>query len=177
MKRKPEARMTKFTCNEIHALFFNHHLWQNGCFWALSFLRWFSGIYFESDMRCFLFEFLTVIFFTEPGRQSCVQPPTWRTRSPYVSSPMTEWPSYTPRHEVPFSSPSATLRATVEAFEQTSTRVSEYATYWSYNETTGISSSSTEACCSVPDFKSVSVFFSFAFQDLCFLSDCISKHV
>jgi hypothetical protein len=36
-------------------------------------------------------------------------PPTWRTRSPYLYSPG-RWPSYTPRHWVPFSSPSTTHR-------------------------------------------------------------------
>jgi hypothetical protein len=32
-------------------------------------------------------------------------PLTWRTRSSYLHSPGTGWPSYTPRHWVPFSSP------------------------------------------------------------------------
>jgi hypothetical protein len=39
-------------------------------------------------------------------------PPTWRGRSPYLYSPGTGWPSYTPRHWVPFLSPSTTHRAT-----------------------------------------------------------------
>jgi hypothetical protein len=49
---------------------------------------------------------------TEQGRQPCVQPSTWRTRSLYLCPPVTGWPSYIPRHEVPFSSPSRTRRAT-----------------------------------------------------------------
>jgi hypothetical protein len=49
-------------------------------------------------------------------------PPTWRARSPYLCPPGTEWPSYTPRHWVPFSSPSTTRRTTVEVFEPASTR-------------------------------------------------------
>jgi hypothetical protein len=31
--------------------------------------------------------------------------PTWRARSPYLYPPGTGWPSYNPRHWVPFSSP------------------------------------------------------------------------
>jgi hypothetical protein len=48
-------------------------------------------------------------------------PPTWRTRSPYLYPPGTGWPSYTPRHRVPFSSPFTTRRTTVEVFEPAST--------------------------------------------------------
>jgi hypothetical protein len=32
-------------------------------------------------------------------------PPTWRARFPYLYPPGTGWPSYTPRHWVPFSLP------------------------------------------------------------------------
>jgi hypothetical protein len=32
------------------------------------------------------------------GRQPHTQPPTWRTRSPYLYPLETGWPSYTPRH-------------------------------------------------------------------------------
>jgi hypothetical protein len=39
----------------------------------------------------------------------------------FVYPPGTGWPSYTPRHWVPFSSPSTTRRATVELFEPAST--------------------------------------------------------
>jgi hypothetical protein len=36
--------------------------------------------------------------------------PTWRATSPYLYPTGIGWPSYTPRHWVPFSSPPATLR-------------------------------------------------------------------
>jgi hypothetical protein len=48
--------------------------------------------------------------------------PIWRARSPYLHPPGTGWPSYTPRHWVPFSSPPTTRRATVEVFDPASTR-------------------------------------------------------
>jgi hypothetical protein len=54
--------------------------------------------------------FEVIIFFTEHGHQSCMQPPTWRTRSLYLCPPVTGWPSYTPSHWVPFLSPSVTHR-------------------------------------------------------------------
>jgi hypothetical protein len=47
-------------------------------------------------------------------------PPTWRARSPYLYTPGIGWPSYTPRHRVPFSSP-PTREAMVEIFEPVST--------------------------------------------------------
>jgi hypothetical protein len=61
-------------------------------------------------------------------------PPTWRARSPYLYLPGTGWPSYTPRHWVPFSSPTTTRRATMEVFEPASTRVelSNSSTIFSY---------------------------------------------
>jgi hypothetical protein len=49
------------------------------------------------------------------------QPPTWRVRSPYLYPPGIGWPSYNPRHWVPFSSPPTTRRATVEVFDPAST--------------------------------------------------------
>jgi hypothetical protein len=48
-------------------------------------------------------------------------PPTWTVRTPYLCPPGTGWPSYTPRHRVPFSSPPTTRRATVEVFKPIST--------------------------------------------------------
>jgi hypothetical protein len=51
-------------------------------------------------------------------------PPTWRARSLYLYPPGTVWPSYTPRHWVPFSSPPTTCSARVGIFEPTSTRAS-----------------------------------------------------
>jgi hypothetical protein len=55
--------------------------------------------------------------------------PTWRAKSPYLYPPGTRRPSYTPRHWVPFSSPSTTRRATVEEFEPAFTRASNYPAY------------------------------------------------
>jgi hypothetical protein len=40
--------------------------------------------------------------FTEQGRQPCVQPPTWRTRSLYLYPPVTGWPSIPPGTGFPF---------------------------------------------------------------------------
>jgi hypothetical protein len=49
-------------------------------------------------------------------------PPTWTVRSLYLYHPGTGYPSYTPRHWIPLSSPPVTSRATVEVFEHASTR-------------------------------------------------------
>jgi hypothetical protein len=49
-------------------------------------------------------------------------PPTWRTMSPYLYPPGTGWPSYTPKHWVPFTSPPMTRKSTVEIFEPASTQ-------------------------------------------------------
>jgi hypothetical protein len=43
-------------------------------------------------------------------------PQTWRSRFPYLYPPGTGWPSYTPRHWVPFTSSLRTRRATVKVF-------------------------------------------------------------
>jgi hypothetical protein len=40
--------------------------------------------------------------------------PTWRAKFPYLYPPGTGWPSYTPRHWVPFMSSVTTRRATLE---------------------------------------------------------------
>jgi hypothetical protein len=48
-------------------------------------------------------------------------PQTWRAKFLYLYPLGTVWPSYTPRHLVPFSSPPATRRVTVEVFEHNST--------------------------------------------------------
>jgi hypothetical protein len=45
---------------------------------------------------------------------SFVTPPTWRARFQYLFPSRTGWPSYTPGHCVPYSSPLTTRRATVE---------------------------------------------------------------
>jgi hypothetical protein len=42
---------------------------------------------------------LVIIFYC---RLKFETPPTWRARSPYLYPPRTGWPSYTPRHWVPF---------------------------------------------------------------------------
>jgi hypothetical protein len=44
-------------------------------------------------------------------------PPTWRAMSPYLYPPRTEWPGYTPRHWVLFSSPPTTSRACVSTLQ------------------------------------------------------------
>jgi hypothetical protein len=49
-------------------------------------------------------------------------PPTWRTRSPYLHPPGIGWPSYTPRHWIPFLLPPMTRGATVEVFVPASTQ-------------------------------------------------------
>jgi hypothetical protein len=43
-------------------------------------------------------------------------PPTYGTRMPYLYPPSTGWPSYTPRHWIPFSWPPTTCRVMVEIF-------------------------------------------------------------
>jgi hypothetical protein len=55
-------------------------------------------------------------------------PPTWRVSFPYLYPPGTGWPSYGPRHWVPFSSPPTTRRATVvsELLRSSSSRVALY---------------------------------------------------
>jgi hypothetical protein len=77
----------------------HHHHWHNSPFWSHSFpykilpdlirfsLLWISQLQF---------------YFTGQGRQPCVQPPNWRTRSPYVYPPVTGWPSYIPGTGLPF---------------------------------------------------------------------------
>jgi hypothetical protein len=67
-------------------------------------------------------DFATNVLFKEQGHQPCVQLPTWRTRSLYLCPPVTGWLSYTPRHRVPFSSPSTTRRAKVEVLQPAFTR-------------------------------------------------------
>jgi hypothetical protein len=47
--------------------------------------------------------------------------PNLEVHVPYLYSPRIGWPSYTPRHWVPFSSPPTTRRATVEVFVPAST--------------------------------------------------------
>jgi hypothetical protein len=42
---------------------------------------------------------------------------TWRARSPYLYPPGTRWPSYTPRHWVPFLLPFTNRRVMVEVVQ------------------------------------------------------------
>jgi hypothetical protein len=72
-----------------------HHQWRNSPFLTIAFLRRFCQI--ASGFR---FGFHNNIFFTEQGRQPCVQPQIWKARSLYLGPPVTGWPSYTPRHQV-----------------------------------------------------------------------------
>jgi hypothetical protein len=51
-------------------------------------------------------------------------PLTWRVRSLFLHPPGRRWPSYTPKHWVPFLSLPTTRKATVEAFDPASTRYS-----------------------------------------------------
>jgi hypothetical protein len=44
----------------------------------------------------------------------------WRSRSRYLYPAGIEWPSYNPRHSVPFSLPPSTHRATVDIFKSAS---------------------------------------------------------
>jgi hypothetical protein len=56
------------------------------------------------------------------ARSSALHPtPTWGTRSVYLCSPVTGWPSYNPRHWIAFLSSSVACRATVEVFYPVST--------------------------------------------------------
>jgi hypothetical protein len=95
---------------------FLHHHWQKSPFWAIAFLKRFCQVCRPSGFHVFEFHI------TEKGCHPCVEPPTWRTRSPYLCSPVTGWLSYTPRYRVPFSSLSTTLRAAVKLSQHASTR-------------------------------------------------------
>jgi hypothetical protein len=50
-------------------------------------------------------DFTTLIFSQIKVMRFVANPPTRRTRSLYICPPVTGWPSYTPRHWVPFLSP------------------------------------------------------------------------
>jgi hypothetical protein len=62
----------------------HHHLWHDSPLWAIAYLGF-------PDNRIFM----------GWGCQPHAQPPTWRTRPPYLWPPGTEWSSYTHRHWVP----------------------------------------------------------------------------
>jgi hypothetical protein len=59
----------------------HHHHWQDSHFLIIAFLRRFSQMSLRSYGFHF-FGFLNNNFFTEQGCQPCIQPPTWRSRSP-----------------------------------------------------------------------------------------------
>jgi hypothetical protein len=56
--------------------------------------------------------------------------PNLEGQVPVFISPGTEWPSYSPRHWAPFSSPPTTRRATVEVSKPASTRGNLYFWVW-----------------------------------------------
>jgi hypothetical protein len=86
-------------------------------------------------------------------------PSTWRARSPYLYSPGTGWPSYTPGHRVPFSLLLTTRRATAEVLYPASTRV-------------------REGCISCQRFRTTSVFLRWPQRKRQFLvGRCICKHL
>jgi hypothetical protein len=88
---------------------YHHHHWQNSPFWSVAFFRRFC----RNDPVSTSLDFEKVIFFTWP---SAFRPKTnLETRFLYLRPPVTGWPSYTPRHRVPFFSPSTAPRGTVEA--------------------------------------------------------------
>jgi hypothetical protein len=67
-------------------------------------------------------------------------PETWKARYLYLYPLGTGWPSYIPRHWVPFSSPPTTRRATVEVFDSASTRMAQLSysyRYWYTREQNG----------------------------------------
>jgi hypothetical protein len=68
----------------IIGLYFRNYLWHDSPLWDIAFLRF-------PDNRIFM----------GLGCQPRAQPPTWRTRPPYLWPPETEWPSYTPKHWIP----------------------------------------------------------------------------
>jgi hypothetical protein len=55
-----------------------------------------------------------------------VTPLTWRARSPYLYPPGTEWPNYTPRQLVPFSSPPTTILEPIMCPPVITSRRTEY---------------------------------------------------
>jgi hypothetical protein len=67
---------------------------------------------------------------------------TWRARPKYLYPPGTGWPSYTPRHWVPFPSPPTTGRATVEVFGPASTR--EWLLIWMMSSSYSLGTDSIE---------------------------------
>jgi hypothetical protein len=91
-----------------------HHHCQNSPLWTIALLRRFCQIcqllgFGPSDFHLFVFR--KNIFFTEQGSQPCFQHPTWRSMLLNLCPPVTACLSYTLKHRVTFSSPSAIRRA------------------------------------------------------------------
>jgi hypothetical protein len=108
------SRACYMCCQSLFLRFHHHHHypWPNSSFRAIALLR--RSCQIASDFHFFGFcnnNFLHSKFFSLASN-----PPTWRNRSLYLCPPATGWPSYTPRHRVPFSSPFTTRRVTVEVF-------------------------------------------------------------
>jgi hypothetical protein len=90
----------------------HHHHWQNSPFWEIAFLRRFCpACLLNYTFRFSLLWISQQYFFYRARLSTWVQLPTWLTTSLYSYPPVTGWPSYTPRHRVPFSLPSTTHRA------------------------------------------------------------------
>jgi hypothetical protein len=74
-----------------------HHHWQKSLVCAIAFLRRLCQM--ASAFK--FFGFHDDNLFTEHVLQSCVQPPTWMTRSLCLCTPVTGWSSYTFRQRIP----------------------------------------------------------------------------
>jgi hypothetical protein len=83
---------------------------------VIAFLRRFCQI----ASRFHFFEFRKTDFFYRARSSALGSTPPWRTRSQYLCPPGTGWSSCTPRHRFPFSSLTATCRATVKVIEPAS---------------------------------------------------------
>jgi hypothetical protein len=93
----PELTSRAYFINPPHSHHHHHHhhhhqQWQNSPVLNIAFLRRFSQI--ASGFH--LFGFRNNSSFIEQGRQTCVQTPTWRARSLYLSPTRTGCPGYTP---------------------------------------------------------------------------------
>jgi hypothetical protein len=82
-----------------------------------------SGWVCNSLVQQLLLGIAIVVTLVSKSRKTCdyftvssETPPTWGARSPYLYPAGTGWPSYTPIHWVPFSTPLMTRRARLEVF-------------------------------------------------------------
>jgi hypothetical protein len=70
---------------------------------------------FSQTIRFHLLEFATILFYR--ARSSALLPtPNLEDHGPVFMSPPIQWPNFTPRHRVPFPSPSTTRRTIIEEF-------------------------------------------------------------